>query len=186
MYDCVCRFFIGIISIFKMIRLFFVYFIIVFGVTACGSRKSNVDISKQSSNKTIDQSEKQSGSEETKSGSNSETETKNDIKQVEITTVTNTKFDASGNKTEETTTKTTKDLTDKSTKIEKKTVYYRRTIGWTNERTLKIKETVNIKLKSKQTERVDIYVYLFWGLLGLNVIAGIIFHFWHRYSKFKK
>lgn len=138
--------------------------------SACASRKTNTDITRLSSNNERLEDIRLSIKDDIKSLSENKVESKNDIKQLETSIIVNTKFDASGNKIEETITTTTKDLTDKSTRIEIITIYFTRNITLSYVKTLKIKETITVKLKTKQTSTISVYAYLFWILFVFNAI----------------
>lgn len=149
-----------------------IYFIIVFGVTACGSRNTKTDIAKSASERTEQSQEKGTDKSSEQTTVEKSSETKKDITDKETTKTIIIEYGLDGKPTKQTTTETQKDKTDKSTKnkTERYTQYKSRIkTHYINKVNTKTFEVYN---KKKQTERADVYVYLFWGLLG--IVAGYV------------
>lgn len=147
-------------------KYYVIYFIIVFGILGCGSRKVETDISKQS-NKVDQKEESKSDTNIQKSISETSTEqNKADISNVE--TVTTTKYD-NGKITETTVTQRT--YTDKS--INNKQSNKQATLLITEIVTVNklLKQTITIKEKHKKSSTNNLALYAGISLL----IFGIAF-----------
>lgn len=158
---------------------YLIYFIIVFGVTACGSRKVDTDISKQSGE--VKQSDQTKSDERTedKSQSSKKDETKNDITDTETVKTTTTEYGQDGKPTKTTTTETTRNKTDKSTRNKNETVTEYRTHEKHSLANRDIVKTVTIKEKSKKSEANN------WGLPALGIVAvlGVLLWLWFKFKK---
>lgn len=144
---------------------YIIYFIILFGVMGCGSRKTKTDISKQTSNVEQKQSEKQDIKTQQSETTKEKETNRADISNVE--TITTTKY--SNGQISETTT-TQRAYTDKSINNKTNTIWRKLIITETLTVNKVIRERLEIKTKQKQTERQDVYVYLFFGLLSLVAV----------------
>lgn len=159
-------------------KMYVIYFIIVFGVTACGSRKTDTDISKQSSK--VEQTERTSDKTKEQGGSVSETkqEEKSDITNTETTKKTTTEFGLDGKPIKTTTEEITRNRTDKSTK----TKYVRDSVYFNVNRDVvryaTVKETITIKEKQKKTSTNNLMLYA-----GLVIVFGFIAWLGYRYFK---
>lgn len=146
------------------------YLLFALLLTACGSRSTKTDIAKQSSEVTEKEQSKSETKENEKTTAEKQSESKKDITDKETTKTVVIEYGLDGKPTKQTTTETQKDKTDKSTKnkIERYTQYKSRikTLQVSNVRT----KTFEVYNKQKQTERQDVYVYLFFGLLSLVAV----------------
>lgn len=151
-------------------RNYITYLLFALLLTACGSRSTKTDIAKQSSEVTEKEQSKSETKETEKTTAEKQSESKKDITDKETTKTVVIEYGLDGKPTKQTTTETQKDKTDKSTKnkIERYTQYKSRIkTHYINKVNTKTFEAYN---KQKQTERQDVYVYLFFGLLGFNVV----------------
>lgn len=146
------------------------YVVLLTLLFSCGSRKTDTDISKQSSQVNQEQSTKQEEKTEEKNKSEKTEENKNDITDKETVKTTTTEFGPDGKPTKQTITETQRDRTDKSAnnkrEVSEKTIsHYKRMLIYNT-----ITKTLIIKQKSKQTSTISIYAYLFWILSAFNVV----------------
>lgn len=162
------------------LKYYVFYFILIFGVLGCGTRKVATNTSKQSSN--LEQTEKTEDKTKEQGGAKSETreEEKKDVTNLETTEKTTTEFGTDGKPTKTVTEKTTRNLTDKSTK----TKYVRDSLYFYINRDItkqnNITETIKIKDKSKSTEVSNTQ----WAWVVFGSIALIISVFFLK-NKFK-
>lgn len=142
----------------------------------CGSRKTNTDISKQSSS--VEQkSETKSEEKQTEQRKSEKSEeNRNDITDVETVKTTTTEYDTDGKPIKQTTTETTRSKTDKSTNSKKENHVVNKTRLIKQVQYGYIRKTIEINNKLKSTSRTDWSVYAFFSLLGLNVLYfGIMY-----------
>lgn len=162
------------------LKYYVFYFILIFGVLGCGTRKVDVDTSKRSSE--VKQTEKTEDKTKEQGGAKSETreEEKKDVTNTETTEKTTTEFGTDGKPTKTVTEKITRNLTDKSTRsktrIDSLYFYINRDIIKQNN----ITETIKIKDKSKSTEVSNTQ----WAWVAFGSIALIILVFFLK-NKFK-
>lgn len=158
---------------------YLVYFIIVIGVTACGTRKVDTNISKQSSEVRQEEKTKSEEKHTEKSTAEKSEETKNDITDKETVKTTVVEFGSDGKPTKQTVTETQRDRTDKSRNNKKETLTINKTHLKHSVANRNIRETVTIKEKAKRTWANN------YGLPALGIVAviGVLLWLWFKFKK---
>lgn len=156
-----------------------IYFIIVFGVTSCGSRKTDTNISKSSNEVRQEERTKSEEKQTEKSTAEKSEETKNDITDKESVKQTITEFGNDGKPTKQTVTETQRDRTDKSSNNKKEKLVINKIAHKKTDSVITVTQKQTAYVKDKETKANN------WGIPALGIVAVLGVLVW-LYFKFKK
>lgn len=156
-----------------------IYFIIVFGVMSCGTRKVQTEINKQSDKEQQTEKVTEKSEDKEQSKSSKTDETKNDISQKDVTETTITEFNENGTPKKQTVTKKTSDKFDKSSNKKSETFDY-----WhTRTKSLEIGKTRTIIKEVYQKSKFSWANNWGWPVFGIVAALGVLVWLWFKFKK---
>lgn len=160
-------------------KYYVIYFIIVFGVLGCGSRKTDTNISKSSNEVRQEERTKSEEKQTEKSTAEKSEESKNDITDKETVKQTIIEFGNDGKPTKQTTTETQRHRTDKSANNKKEKLEINKIAHKKTDSLITVTQKQTVYVKSKKTKANN------WGLpiLGISAILVVLIWLWFKFKK---